>query len=57
MKSHHLTASIGDLVASAFDEAAATTSDPREATALATRCVEQLLRRAHRAAPVQRKRR
>lgn len=57
MKSHgHLTASIGDLVASAFDEAALTSNDPREVTALATRTIEHLLRRAHRAAPLQRKR-
>jgi hypothetical protein len=58
MKTHGtLTASIGDLITTAFDEAAAATSDPRELTALATRTVEQLLRRAHRAGPLRRARR
>jgi hypothetical protein len=56
MKTHTLTASLGDLVASAFEEASRTTSDPHEASALAHRTIEHLLRRAHRAAPIQRKR-
>lgn len=57
MKTHTLTASLGDLVATAFDEASQTSSDPREVSALAHRTIEQLLRRAHRAAPLQRSRR
>jgi hypothetical protein len=51
------TISLGELVATAFDEANRASKDPREVTALATLTVEQLLRRANRAGPLQRARR
>lgn len=57
MKTGTITASIGDLVASAYEEASMATSDPREITALATRTIEQLLKRANRVGPVYRNRR
>lgn len=57
IKTTTITASLGDLVATAFEEASAATSDPREITALATRTIEQMLKRAHRAGPVYRSRR
>jgi hypothetical protein len=51
------TISLGDLVATAFDEASRASNDPREVTALATQTIEQLLRRANRVGPLQRSRR
>jgi hypothetical protein len=51
------TVSLGDLVTTAYDQAAMASSDPREVSALAHRTIEQLLRTAHRAAPLQRARR
>lgn len=57
MKTGTITASLGDLVATAYEEASRASADPREVTALATRTIEQMLRRAHRAGPVFRTRR
>lgn len=43
---NHTTAKLGDLVVAAFDVAAETSSDPVEASRLATAAVEAVLRRA-----------
>jgi hypothetical protein len=42
------TASLGDLVVAAFDTAARLSSDPREVSRLATRIVQQMVRRGGR---------
>ena len=47
----HETMQVGDLIVAAYDEAARQTSDPREASRVATRVVTEFLRRAPRALP------
>ncbi len=55
MKKHN-TVSLGELVTTAYDQAAMASSDPREVTVLAHRTIAQLLSQASRAAPLQRRR-
>lgn len=43
---NHRTAQLGDLIVAAFDKAALSTDDPKEASHLATRAVQRMLVRA-----------
>lgn len=47
MRTHRSTAELGEVVATAFDEAARYSTDPRKIAEIATAAVGRLLRRSH----------